>query len=84
MRCVGPLRLRQDAAHIFGSQLGVLIDEVQAHRLPVDHRQRMAQLEARVAVVPDIEQAQRFRQGFLIAFHRDAIGTAIVFAAVMP
>jgi hypothetical protein len=49
------LRLRQNPAHVLQSQLGVLIDEVQPYRLPVHHRQRMAQFKARIAVIPDIE-----------------------------
>ena len=44
----------QDVAHILGSQLGVLIDEVDAHSLAVHYRQRMAQLKSGVSLVADV------------------------------
>jgi hypothetical protein len=76
--------LGQNAAHVLGGELGVLVDEIETDRPAVDDWQRMAQLKSGVALIADVVQAQRFRDGFLIALDGDAIRAAVVFAAEMP
>ena len=84
LRNVLLLRLGDDAAHVLGSQLGVLVDEVDAHRLAVHHRQRMAQFETGLTLVPDVEQSEHFSQGLLVALQGDSVGSLVVLAAVVP
>ena len=74
----------QNAAHVLGGELGVFVNEIEADRPTVDDWQRMAQLKSSVASIADVVQAQRFREGFLIALDGDAIRAAVVFAAEMP
>ena len=84
LRGVLLFRLGEDAAQVFGSELSVLVDEVQSYGLAIDDRQGMAELEAGVSFIPDVHEAERFGEGFLVALHRDAGRAAVVLAAEMP
>jgi hypothetical protein len=52
--------------------------------LAIDHRQRMTQLESGISLVPDIQEAEHFRQALLFPLERNAIGVSVVLATVMP
>ena len=76
--------VRQNSAHILSGQPGVLVHEIQTHGLAIHYRQGMAQFKAGVTFVSDIQEAEHFSHGFLVAFYGDAIRAAVVLAAVMP
>jgi len=58
--------LGENAAHILGGELGVLVDEFETDGLAIDDRQRMALLKSGVALIADVVPAQRFGWSLLI------------------
>ena len=73
------LRLRDDRAHVFGGELGLVVGVIDPGRLAVDLRQRVAQLVADVAVVVDV--AHPLREVRVVVFRRQRqVGIAVVAA----